>query len=157
MTGNEISIFNNGGFDLWHQASFSLHNLSPDRYFMPSEQFFNNITARTRYILMRWWWCLLCAKPTLLTPDCYVLSGEAPNTKFIVLGSTRPGFTNDSGVQLVQTSVLIFFTSCPSSSVCWTYCHFDCRSLSSICNRCKCFCSSSSFCSKTLLYLKINN
>jgi len=28
---------------------------------MPNEQFF---MARTSYILMKWWWCPLCTRPT---------------------------------------------------------------------------------------------
>jgi len=33
---------------------------------MPSENFFNSIMAGTSYFLMRWWWCLLCTRPTCL-------------------------------------------------------------------------------------------
>jgi len=32
----------------------------------PSKQFFSYIMARTRYILIRWWWGLLWNKPTHL-------------------------------------------------------------------------------------------
>jgi len=31
---------------------------------MPNEQFFSHIMARTIYILMKWWWCLLCTMPS---------------------------------------------------------------------------------------------
>jgi len=33
---------------------------------MPSEQFFGYLMARTSYILIRWWWCTLCSRPTRL-------------------------------------------------------------------------------------------
>jgi len=32
----------------------------------PNEQYFIYIIARTSHILMRWWWCLLCTRPTRL-------------------------------------------------------------------------------------------
>jgi len=33
---------------------------------MSNEQFFSYITMRTSYISFRWWWCLLCTRPTCL-------------------------------------------------------------------------------------------
>jgi len=33
---------------------------------MPSEQIFNFIMVRTSCISIRWWWCLLCTRPTCL-------------------------------------------------------------------------------------------
>jgi len=32
---------------------------------VPSDQFFSYIMVRMSYISMRWWWCLLCIRPTL--------------------------------------------------------------------------------------------
>jgi len=32
---------------------------------MPTQQFVSYIMARTSYILMGWWWCLLCSRSTL--------------------------------------------------------------------------------------------
>jgi hypothetical protein len=43
----------------------SLLNLS-DCCLSLSEQFFSYILAGTSYISMRWWWCLLCTRPTSL-------------------------------------------------------------------------------------------
>ena len=54
---------------------------------------------------------------------------------------------------LILTSFLSFFISVVSSSHCWEYCHFAVFSLSTICSKCRCFCSSSSFCSRSLLKL----
>ena len=33
----------------------------------PIQQFFSYIMVRASYISMRWWWCLLCNRPTLLS------------------------------------------------------------------------------------------
>jgi len=33
---------------------------------MPTQQFFSYIIARTSQISMRWWWGLLCTRPTRL-------------------------------------------------------------------------------------------
>ena len=52
------------------------------------------------------------------------------------------------------TSVRSFLISDVSSSHCCVYCHFAVFSLSTICNKCKCFCSSSSFCNDNLLKLE---
>ena len=56
-----------------------------------------------------------------------------------------------------NTSLLSFLTSAANSSVCWTYCHLDWRSVSKICSRWRCFCSSCSFCSSNLLKLNITD
>jgi len=37
-----------------------------DCFLMPSEQCFSYFMERTRYISIRWWWCPLCTRPTLL-------------------------------------------------------------------------------------------
>lgn len=52
------------------------------------------------------------------------------------------------------TSVRSFLISTVSSSHCCVYCHFAVFSLSTICTRWRCFCSSSSFCRTILLKLK---
>ena len=41
-----------------------------DYCLMPSKQYVSYVMARTSYILMRWWWCLLCTKPTGLVRCC---------------------------------------------------------------------------------------
>ena len=53
-----------------------------------------------------------------------------------------------------RTSDRSCLISSVSSSHCWVYCHLAVFSLSTICNRCRCFCSSSSFCSSSLLKLR---
>ncbi len=54
----------------------------------------------------------------------------------------------------VPTSVLSCLISSVSSSHCRVYCHLAVFSLSTICNRWRCFCSSSSFCARSLLKLR---
>ena len=41
---------------------------------LPSVQFFSNIMTRISYILIRWWWCPLCTRPTSLVRFSIVLS-----------------------------------------------------------------------------------
>lgn len=53
------------------------------------------------------------------------------------------------------TSVLSCLISSVNSSHWRVYCHLAVFSLSTICSRCKCFCSSSSFCARSLLKLTI--
>ena len=43
---------------------------SMSEWLMPSKQYVSYVMARTSYILMRWWWCLLCTKPTGLVRCC---------------------------------------------------------------------------------------
>jgi len=46
----------------------SIHSIDFELYccLTSSEQSFSYIMAITSYILMRWWWCSLCTRPTHL-------------------------------------------------------------------------------------------
>lgn len=57
--------------------------------------------------------------------------------------------------QRILTSALSLRISDASSSHCWVYCHLAVFSLSTTCSKWTCFCSSSSFCSKSLLKLLV--
>lgn len=69
---------------------------------------------------------------------------EREKRTFSVASVERGGFT----------SARSFFISDDNSSHCCVYCHLAVFSLSTTCNKCTCFCSSSSFCSSNLLKLE---
>jgi hypothetical protein len=49
-----------------HNHSWGTNEWVSDYCWTWNEQFFSYIMARTNYILMRWWWCPLCSRPTHL-------------------------------------------------------------------------------------------
>lgn len=84
--------------------------------------------------------------------SCWVTSSAPSQLK--LPRPTGVGHTDERhSLRNVQISARSFFISEANSSHCCVYCHLAVFSLSTTCSRCTCFCSSSSFCSRTLLKL----